>query len=330
MRMRFEQRHSRLTGLGAYRPVRVVPNAEIVGPMDSTDEWILSRSGIRTRRFAGPDETLTEMAVAAGGKALGEAGIAPEQVSLVIVATMTRMRQAPPVAPEVAHRLGATAAGAFDLGAACAGFCYGVSVAAGAIAAGAAEHVLVIGVERMSDILDPADRSTAFLFGDGAGAAVVGPADEPGIGPTVWGADGGLADSIRQNRDWQSTAGDRTAPVLGLRMAGPTVFRWSISALPPPARRALDAAGVRPAELGAFIPHQANLRIVDALARALDLPPEVAVAREVVDMGNTSAASVPLAMEQLRSAGRVRSGELALLLGFGSGLTYAGQVVRVP
>ena len=330
MRAHGGTRHSRLSGLGAFRPARVVTNADIVGALDSTEEWIVSRSGIRTRRFAGPDETVAEMAVVAGGKALSEAGVPPDRVSLVIVATMTHLRQTPPLAPEVADRLGATAAGAFDLSAACAGFCYGLSVAAGMVATGTAEHVLVVGVERMSDVLDPTDRSTAFLFGDGAGAVVVSPSDEPGIGPTVFGADGSLAGTLGQDHPWDLPGRDPSGLVPALRMVGPTVFRWSVTTLPPIARDVLAAAGVRADELGAFVPHQANRRIIDALVRALDLPEHVAVAREITTMGNTSAASVPLAMEQLRSAGAVRSGELALLLGFGSGLTYAGQVVRLP
>src|SRR5829696_4909299 len=281
-------RSSRLTGLGAYRPVRVVTNAEICRPIDSSDEWIVARSGIRTRRFAGPEETLTEMAAAAGAKALGEAGVRPDSVSLVLVATMSRLQQAPPLAAEVAHRLGAGSAGALDLGAACAGFCYGLSVAAGAVAAGVAEHVLVIGAERMRDIIDPTDRSTAFLFGDGAGAAVVSSADEPGIGPTIWGADGSMAGAIAQDVPWNVGWSDRQASPA-LRMAGPTVFRWSITTLGPVARQVLAAAGVTATELGAFVPHQANLRIVDALARSLDLPEHVAVAREAGEVGNTSA-----------------------------------------
>lgn len=323
-------RCSRLAGLGAYRPARVVPNTEICGPIGSSDKWIIERSGIHSRRFAGPDETLAGMATAAAGKALGEAGVPPDDVSLVLLATMTHLRQAPPVAAEVAHRLGANSAGALDLGAACAGFCYGLAMAAGAVGSGIAEHVLVIGVERMSDILDPADRSTAFLFGDGAGAAVVSAADEPGIGPAVWGSDGSMAEAVAQDLPWGRLRSDREAPSPALRMAGQAVFRWSITTLGPVARRALEAAGVEPSELGAFVPHQANLRIIDALARSLDLPEHVAVAREVIQMGNTSAASVPLAIEQLLSSGAARSGELALLLGFGSGLTYAGQVVRLP
>ena len=322
--------HSRLLGVGAYRPSRVVPNAEVCGPIDSTDAWIVSRSGIRTRRFASPEETLTEMAAAAGGKALGEAGVPAAAVSLVLVATMSHVRQAPSVSAEVAHRLGATSAGAVDVGAACAGFCYGLALAADAVSTAAAEHVLLIGVERMTDIVDPTDRSTAFLFGDGAGAVVVGPGTEPAIGPPAWGSDGSLADAIRQDEPWTSLRTRPDAPFPALRMAGPAVFRWSMTALAPVARRALDLAGVTVDELGAFVPHQANLRIVDGLARALELPARVAVARDVVDAGNTSAASVPLALERLLSSGEARGGDLALLLGFGAGLVFAGQVVRLP
>jgi 3-oxoacyl-[acyl-carrier-protein] synthase III len=322
--------HTRMYGVGAYRPSRVVTNAEIVQHIDSTDEWIRERSGIVERRWAADDETVTDMAVQAAGKALAHAGIAPEQVGAVIVATVTHLLQTPSSAADVAHRLGAASAAAFDVSAACAGFCYGVGLANDMVRGGSATYVLVIGVEKLSDITDREDRSTAFLFGDGAGAVVIGPADQAGIGPTVWGADGSQLDAIEQTTPWSIYRTDTTARFPALRMAGQQVFRWAVWQMAPVAHRALDAAGVRAEDLDAFIPHQANMRITDAMIKALKLPAHVVVARDITTSGNTSAASIPLAMARMLEAGEVKSGGTALLIGFGAGLVYAAQVVTLP
>jgi 3-oxoacyl-[acyl-carrier-protein] synthase-3 len=322
--------HPAILGVGAYRPHRVVGNEEVAGPIGSSDEWIVTRSGIRTRHFAGPDEGLVDMATAAAGKALGEAGVPPGEVSLVLLATMSDLRQAPPLAAQVAHRSGAEEAGAVDVGGACAGFCYALAMAADAVRGGSARYVVVVGVERMTDVVDPNDRGTAFLFGDGAGAVVVGPSAEPGIGPVRWGSDGSRSEAISQPHSWGALRDDPGTAWPALRMAGPEVFRWAVTAMIPVATDAVTRAGLTMADIDVFIPHQANLRITDALVRALRLPERVVVAREVTRMGNTSAASVPLAMEQLLSAGEARSGQRALLMGFGSGLLYAAQVVRLP
>jgi 3-oxoacyl-[acyl-carrier-protein] synthase III len=321
-----------ILGLGAYRPVRIVGNDEVAGPIDSSDEWIVARSGIHTRHVAGPDEGLREMAAAAAGKALSEAGLAPDEVSLVLVTTMSNLRQAPPLAAEVAFRIGATGAGALDTGGGCAGFCYTLAVAADAIRAGSARYVVVVGVERMTDIVDPADRGTAFLFGDGAGAVVVGPVEgaEPGIGPVRWGSDGSRADAIAQPYSWAALRDDPATPPPTLRMAGQEVFRWAVTALAPVAADAVAMAGLTLDDIEVFVPHQANMRITDALVRGIGLRPDVVVAREIATAGNTSAASVPLAMEQLLASGQARSGQRALLMGFGAGLLYAAQVVRLP
>ena len=194
-----------------------------------------------------------------------------------------------------------------------------MGLAADAVRGGSARHVLVIGSEKFTDILDPYDRGTAFLFGDGAGAAVVGAADEDGIGPVVWSSDGDQADVLRT---------ESYPPVL--RMEGRAVYRWATTSVPDMARRAVAAAGLELSDLAAFVPHQANLRITDSLVKSLKLPPSVVVARDVVDSGNTSAASVPLALCRLVEEGQVRRGDPVLLLGFGAGLTAAGQVVRCP
>jgi 3-oxoacyl-[acyl-carrier-protein] synthase-3 len=303
-------------GLGRHLPGRIVTNDEIAPGIDSSDEWIRDRSGIVTRRFADDHETVASMAIEASCKAIAAAGVDASDVDLVIVATCTTLTQVPGAAAEVAAGIGATTAGALDIGAACAGFCYALGAAADAVRSGSARHVVVVGSEKLSDILDLGDRGTAFLFGDGAGAAVVGPAEEPGIGPIAWGSDGAQSELI-------------TAKPL-LRMEGPAVFRWAVTQLAPVARRACELAGVRPEELAAFVPHQANARIVDGIARALRLPESVVVARDVVDVGNTSSASVPLALTRIVESGAVDSGAPALLMGFGAGLTYAAQVVLVP
>jgi 3-oxoacyl-[acyl-carrier-protein] synthase-3 len=329
---------SRIYGVGGYRPVRVIPNAEVLQWIDSSDEWIRSRSGIAARRWAGPDESVAEMSVQAAGKAIAQSGITPDQIGAVVVSTVSHLKQTPAIATEIAHRLGCDPAAAFDISAACAGFGYGLSLADGMIRSGSAEYVLVIGVERLSDLTDTADRSTAFIFGDGAGAAVVGPSDRPGIGKVIWGSDGAHADAIRQSRAWDTAFGKEDA-VNGrgdgvlwptLRMEGQTVFRWAVWEMAKVAQQALDAAGVTAEQLGAFIPHQANMRITDAMIKALKLPASVPVARDIAETGNTSAASIPLAMERMLASGEARSGDLALIIGFGAGLVYAATVVTLP
>ena len=326
-----------ILGLGAYRPRRVVSNQQLVERIDSTDQWIRSRSGIVTRRFADEDETVAAMSVAASRQALAEGGIDAGQLDCVIVATVSHLLQTPSVAAQITHELGATPAAAFDVSAACAGFCYGVSLAADMVRAGSARHVLVIGVERLSDLLDLTDRSTAFIFADGAGAAIVGPSDEPGIGPVVWGSDGERFDLIRQETPWpvDPDPGEEPDPdsIKGahvLRMEGSPVFRWASFEMAKVAQRTLEATGLTVDDLDLFVPHQANMRITDLMARALGLPPHVVIARDIAEQGNTSAASVPLALRRLVEDGSARRGDLALLIAFGAGLVYAAQVVRMP
>lgn len=329
---------SRIYGVGGYRPVRVVPNEEVLQWIDSSDEWIRTRSGIVERRWAGPEETVAEMSVQAAGKAIAQSGVAAEQIGAVVVSTVSHFKQTPAIATEIAHRLGCGTAAAFDISAACAGFGYGLSLADGMVRTGSAEYVLVIGVERLSDLTDKSDRSTAFIFGDGAGAAIVGPSTEPGIGKVVWGSDGSQAGVISQTQAWdaafakgdtaEGAAGGATWPAL--RMEGPTVFRWAVWEMAKVAQQALDAAGISADQLGAFIPHQANMRITDAMIKALKLPASVPVARDIAETGNTSAASIPLAMERMLASGEAKSGDLALIIGFGAGLVYAATVVTLP
>jgi 3-oxoacyl-[acyl-carrier-protein] synthase-3 len=239
-------------------------------------------------------------------------------IDLVLVATCSARDRLPTVAPQVADRLGVVRPGALDVNAACAGFCYALAQASDAVRCGNARLVLVVGVEKLSDITDWTDRSTCILFADGAGAVVVGPSDEPGIGPVVWGSEGDRGSLIT------CSAGD---PFL--RMDGPAVFRWATTKLTPIALAACERAGLTTGDLRAVVLHQANNRIIDSIVRALRVPHAV-VARDIVDSGNTSAASIPMALSRLIQLGEVSSGDPALLLGFGSGLTYAGQVVLVP
>lgn len=322
--------HARLLGVGAYRPARIVPNAEIVEAIDSSDEWIQQRSGIRERRFAGPEETVQAMSVAAARQALDRAGLEPQQIDAVLVATVSHLLQTPAVATAIAHELGTGGAAAFDLSAACAGFSHGLALAGDLVRGGSARHVLVIGVERLSDITDPTDRGTAFIFADGAGAVVVGPSDVPALGPVVWGSDGEQFDLIRQRADWREVVAGDHPGLPALTMQGAAVFRWASFTMAKVALQTLDRAGLSVEDLDVFVPHQANMRIIDAMARAMKLPPHVRIARDVATMGNTSAASVPLALARMIEDGEARSGDLALLIAFGAGLAFAGQVVVVP
>lgn len=308
----------RILALGHYQPDNVVTNDDLAKTMETNDEWIQSRVGIKERRVASGGESVEDMAVQAGGKALAASGLSPDDVDLVIVATCTLETQIPNASAVVAHRLGIKSPGAFDVNAACAGFCYALATASAAVRAGSARNVLVIGSEKLSQWVDWTDRSTAVIFADGAGAAVVGPSDTPGIGPVVWGSAGDKFEAI--------AIADRTKFLF---QEGQTVFRWATTALHPVALEACARAGVDPSELSAFVPHQANLRIIEAIARKLGADQAV-VARDIVTAGNTSAASIPLALSRMLERGEVRSGGLALILGFGAGLTYAGQVIEIP
>jgi 3-oxoacyl-[acyl-carrier-protein] synthase-3 len=322
--------HTAILGIGTYRPRRVVPNSELVQAIDSSDEWIQQRTGIRERRFASPDETVQMMSVAASREAIQNAGLAAAQIDCVIVATVSHLLQTPAIATAIAHELGTDKAPAFDISAACAGFCHGVALASDMIRAGSAKNVLVIGVERLSDITSLTDRGTAFIFADGAGAAVVGPSEEVGIGPVVWGSDGEQFDYIRQNHDWADVV-EQDDPVMPhLVMEGSSVFRWASFAMAKVAEATLDRTGITVDDVDVFVPHQANNRITDAMARTMKLPDTVKIARDIAVQGNTSAASIPLALGRMIEEGEARSGDIALLIAFGAGLSYAAQVVKVP
>lgn len=315
-----------MLGIGVYRPERVVTNDEICEVLDSSDEWIQTRSGIRTRRYAAEDESLVDMAVIAAERALAAAGVAAADLGTVIVATSTHVQHTPAAAPLLADRLGSRAA-AFDVSAGCAGFCHGLSVGSDLVRGGNARYALVVGVERLSTFMDPTDRGTAFIFADGAGAAVVGPAEEAGIGPVAWGSDGSQSHVITQSMRCDEL--DSEHPLV-VQMEGTQVFRWAPFAMADVAREAVAEAGLELTDLDAFVPHQANLRITETLARNLKLPEGIAIARDVQDSGNTSAASVPLAIDAMLRDGDANVGDTALLIAFGAGLSYAGQVVTIP
>ncbi len=317
---------ARILGLGSRQPEQIVTNADIAARgVDTSDQWIRDRVGIVERRFARKDESVVDMAVDAGAKALADAGLAPSDIDAVLVATCTMPSYIPNAAAQTADRIGVRAAPAFDINAACAGFCYGLGLASDMIRSGSAQHVLLIGAEKLSDWVDPMDRSTCIIFADGAGAAVVGPAAQhegPGIGPIASGSAGDLVSTI--------VVADRNSFI---HQEGQEVYRWAITKIAPVALRALELAGLAPIDIDVLVPHQANLRIVEAIAkrlRAAGAREAMVVADDIVHSGNTSSASIPLALDHMRAEGRVRSGDLALLVGFGAGLSYAGLAVILP
>lgn len=321
---------SRVLGFGAVRGERVVPNEEIIEPINSSDEWIRRRTGIATRTYAGANETAVSLSIAAANDALANTGLSGGDIDVVIVSTVTHFVQTPSAAAQVADAIGATPAAAYDISAACAGYCYGIAQADALVRAGMARHVLVIGAEKMSDFIDPTDRSISFILGDGAGAVIVGPSDTPEISRTVWGSDGSQAETIGQTHSWMTIRDQSDTSWPTLRQEGPTVFKWAAFSMAKVARDIIAAAGLNPTDIDVFIPHQANMRIIDQMVKTAKLRQDVVVARDITDTGNTSAASIPLATERLYRDGDVRGGELALQIGFGAGLVYAGQVIRLP
>lgn len=322
-------KYSRIYSLGAARGDLVVTNDDIAGPIDSSDEWIRQRTGIITRRRAGKDQSLMDMAVLASNQAIERAGINPQEIGAVIFSTISHPFQTPSAATLLAEKIGANPAPAFDISAACAGYCYGIAQADALVRSGIAKYVLVVGGEKLSDFIDPTDRSISFLLADGAGAAIVGPSDTAGIAPTVWGSDGSQWDSVSMTAsllDFRD--GEVEWPTI--RQDGLKVFKWAVWEMVKVAKQALGVAGVKAEDLSALVTHQANIRIIDELVKQLQLPENVVVARDIINTGNTSAASIPLAMDQILKDGEVKSGGLALQIGFGAGLAFAAQVVVLP
>ena len=320
---------SKIYSLGASRGNQVVTNDEVAGPINSSDEWIRQRTGIATRRRADSSQSLMDMATEASLEAIEKARIKPSDIDTVILATITFPYQTPSGASLLSELVGAHGAASYDISAACAGYCYGIAQADALVRSGVAKYVLVVGGEKLSDFISPSDRSISFLLGDGAGAAIVGPSDHAGISKTVWGADGsnwdkvGMTGSITDFRD-----GKTEWPTL--IQEGQSVFRWAVWEMAKVAKQALEEAGIEASDLSAMVTHQANERIIDEFAKQLGLPDSVVVAKDIVDTGNTSAASIPLAMHRILSEGKVKSGGYALQIGFGAGLAYAAQVVELP
>jgi len=320
---------TRIYSFGAARGENAVPNDDLIGPIDSSDEWIRQRTGIVTRVRADKGTDAIDLAAIAGAEAIEKSGVPADQIDLVIVATISNPKQSPSVSAIVADRVGANPAAAYDVNAACAGYAYAITQADALIKSGAARYALVIGTEKLSDVVDPADRSISFLLGDGAGAALIGPSDTPGIAPAVWGSDGSKADAVGMNATLTEFR-DGEVPWPTLRQEGQTVFRWAVWEMAKVAREALDKAGVEPTDIAAFIPHQANMRIIDEFAKQLKLPETTVIARDIETTGNTSAASIPLASHRLMAEHPELSGGLALQIGFGAGLVFAAQVVVLP
>ena len=309
---------SKVVALGHYQPERVLTNAELATMVETSDEWIQSRVGIRERRIAAPDEQVDEMAWRAAEKAIANAGLDPAEIDMVVVATCTAIDRSPNIAARVAARLGLISPAALDVNTACSGFSHALATADHAIRAGAASNALVIGVEKLSDFTDWTDRTTCVLIGDGAGAAVVVATEEPEIGPVVWGSVPEMSEAVRiEGRDGK------------FAQEGQSVFRWTTTQLPVIARQVCEKSGITPEELGGVVLHQANLRIIEPLAKRLGAVNAV-VARDVIESGNTSAASIPIALSKLVEKREVPAGAPVLLFGFGGGLSYAGQIIRCP
>jgi 3-oxoacyl-[acyl-carrier-protein] synthase III len=342
------QENTRILAVGAYRPEVIVTNDDVCQWIDSSDEWIRQRTGIITRHRAPADVSVIDMAEGAAREALEKAGIEASQLGAVIVSTVTHPYATPSAAASLADRLGATPAPAFDISAACAGYCYGIAQGDALVRSGAAKYVLVVGAEKLSDVIDNTERTISFLLGDGAGAVVIGPSDTPGISPSVWGSDGSKWDAIgmthsmldvrelaRSGKNSGAVSAEEAAVTDAslwptLRQDGQTVFRWAVWEMAKVAQQALDAAGITSEDLAAFIPHQANMRIIDEMAKKLKLPETVKIARDIADAGNTSAASIPLATHRLLEEYPELSGGLALQIGFGAGLVFGAQVVVLP
>jgi 3-oxoacyl-[acyl-carrier-protein] synthase-3 len=312
---------SRVVALGHYQPAKVLTNDDLAAMVDTNDEWIRSRVGIETRHVAGPDEPVDELATHAGAKALASAGLTPADIDLVLVATSTAIDRSPNTAARVAARLGMGSPAVMDLNVVCAGFTHALATADHTVRAGAASRALVIGADKMADIVDWTDRTSCVLVGDGAGAAVVeatGPDEEPGIGPVLWGSVPEMGHAVRI---------EGTPPRFA--QEGQSVYRWATTQLPPIARKICERAGITPENLAAVVLHQANLRIIEPVAQRIGAVNAV-IARDVVQSGNTSAASIPMALSKLVERGEIASGDPVLLFGFGGNLSYAGQIIRCP
>ncbi|PTX91163.1 beta-ketoacyl-ACP synthase III [Opitutus sp. ER46] len=320
-------------GTGSYAPARVMTNDDLSRIVETSDEWIQSRSGIRERRIAADDELSSDLAVRAAQSALENAGLTAADIDLLIIATVTPDLPMPATACIVQHKLGIpTHAACFDLNAACSGFLYALDTASAMISSGRRQKALVIGVEKLSSVVDWKDRTTCVLFGDGAGAVVLGAGDDPtrGVLGVNLGADGSNTDLLYIPRAVPATPANAASPeqpTSCIRMKGKEVFKIAVRAMDESARDILEQHKVTADQISLVIPHQANLRIIAAISEYLELPMD----RFFVNVdryGNTSAASIPLALDEARRAGRIQPGQLILLVAFGAGLTYGSALIR--
>ena len=316
--------HATITGLGAHAPERVITNDELAQLVDTSDEWIVERTGIRERRIAADSEALSDIALPAARQALAQAGLEGKDVDLLIVATVTPDMMFPSTSAILADRLGALDAAAYDLSAGCTGFMYALAQAYGMIAGGLSRRALVVGGDVLSRILDWSDRSTVVLFGDGAGAVVLEPSDEAGFLAFELGADGAGGQHL-----WLPGSGSRKFedPDTFVKMNGREVFKFATRVLVQSGEAVLDRCGARVEDVDVYVPHQANVRIIDHATKKLGIPSERVVIN-VDRYGNTSSGSIPLALAEAQADGRLRGGSLVLMTGMGAGLTWGSALMR--
>jgi len=324
-------RYAHLTGWGRYAPSQVLTNADLERMVDTSDEWIVSRTGIRERRVAAAHETTASMAAVASMRAIRTAGIEPDDIDLILLATLTPDYWMPSTAALVKEAIGNTKAAAMDIAAACSGFVYAYATAQAYITSGLAKHVLVIGAELLTRFLDYSDRNTCILFGDGAGAVVLSASDEPG---------GGLGIEMTTEPQgaymiWLPAGGAKSPPSAEtiargehyIRMEGKETYRFATRTLATTALAAIEKAGLQPSDIDLFIPHQANIRIIDAVAKGLDLPMDKMFVN-LDKYGNTSAASVPIALAEAANSGRIKIGDTVVIVAFGAGFTSGAVAIR--
>ena len=323
-------RRAGIVGIGSAVPEHIMTNADLEKIVDTSDEWITSRSGISERRIARDGECASEFATKAAQAALATAKMSPEDLDLIIVASITGDSPIPATASVVQDKIGAPQTPAFDLAAGCSGFVYATSVASGLVASGAYDNVLVVGVDLLSKVTNWQDRATCVLFGDGAGAAVVAPVEKDGLLSFTLGSDGSGGDLLRIQAGGSRMPASAETVANGLHwieMSGREVFKFAVRIMGDAAVEALAKCGLTPDQVDLFIPHQANIRIIEAAARRLELPPEK-VFVNVQKYGNTSAASIPIAMDEAYRSGALKKGDVLVVVGFGAGLTWAAGVMK--
>jgi 3-oxoacyl-[acyl-carrier-protein] synthase-3 len=323
-------RHATITGVGSALPPRLVPNTWFEDKVETNDEWIRTRTGIEARHFVDEGTDTSDLAVAAARAAMAAAAVSPDQLDMIVVASVTGDTPFPATSVWTQRKLGVKCP-AFDVNAACAGFSYALATATAFVEAGMADTILLVGAEVFSRILDFTDRQTCILFGDGAGAAVVQASDRPGIIGTVLGADGDAADLLMMpagGTRHPASAETVAAHDHTIRMPkGREVFKRAVTEMAGACRELLEKSGYGPADVNVLIPHQANARIMTAVAERLGIPEERSVL-DVAEVGNTSAASIPIALARAWDAGRIHDGDLVLFTSFGAGLTWGATLVR--